>query len=46
VKFLEKWQRVWMAVAFAEANELETARQLIKPSKSRPRLEKRNRVYA
>ena len=43
MKFLEKWQRVWMAVTFAEANEPETACQFIKPGCQKK--VKRARIY-
>jgi len=43
MKFLEKWNRVWMAVTFAEANEPKIAKELIHPKKP---IKKRARVYA
>jgi hypothetical protein len=45
MKFLEKWEKMWMAVTFAEANEQTTAKELIKPRK-RINVQKRTRIYA
>lgn len=42
-KFLEKWMSRWMAAAFAEAGEFETAREILKPKKV---IRKRARYYA
>jgi hypothetical protein len=35
MKFLDKWQAVWMAVAFAEANEPETATEIYDETRQR-----------
>jgi len=36
MKFLDKWQAVWMAVTFAEANEPETATEIYEEMRKRP----------
>lgn len=46
MKLWEKWQKVWMAVTFAEANEPKVARELIKPICPSRRVQKRARIYA
>ncbi len=35
-EFTEKWERVFMAVAFAEAGEFETARAILKEKRKGP----------
>ena len=45
MKFLQKWDKMWMAITFAEANESELARKIYKPRKEQ-KLQKRARVYA
>lgn len=40
---LSAWDRIMMAIAFAEENETETARELLSPEKAEKRPEARTR---